>query len=136
MYHLRLIKGLSYHGAVMASKDHPDVFTDDAQKYRLAMASGYFEAVSAPDGNAEGALNPSEGRDDGIPDFDTDDAAAKAEQGDSVLSLADMNVTELKAYAALNGIDLTGLKKRDEIETKIREAEANAAEARAALRQM
>lgn len=52
MYHLRLIKALSYSGAVSATADHPDVFTDDEQKYQRALASGYFEAVSVPDGGS------------------------------------------------------------------------------------
>lgn len=32
MFHLRLIKGLSYDGAVSASTGAPDVFTDDPEK--------------------------------------------------------------------------------------------------------
>lgn len=59
----------------------------------------------------------------------------KADQDAEASSFADMNVTELKAYAALNGIDISGLKKRDEIEAQIRASEARAAEARAALRE-
>lgn len=45
MFHLRLIKGLSYDGAVRASAGAPDVFTDDPEKYSSALASGYFEAI-------------------------------------------------------------------------------------------
>ena len=47
MYHLRLIKGLSYTGAVSASKEHPDVFTPDPEKYSKAMKSGYFENLKS-----------------------------------------------------------------------------------------
>lgn len=45
MFHLRLIKGLSYDGAVRASAGAPDVFTNDPEKYRAALASGYFEEI-------------------------------------------------------------------------------------------
>lgn len=45
MFHLRLIKALSYDGAVRASAGAPDVFTDDPEKYSAALASGYFEAI-------------------------------------------------------------------------------------------
>lgn len=41
MFHLRLIKGLSYDGAVRASVGAPDVFTDDPKKYKAALESGY-----------------------------------------------------------------------------------------------
>lgn len=29
MYHIRLIKGMSYSGAVTATRRHPDVFTEN-----------------------------------------------------------------------------------------------------------
>lgn len=49
-YHLRLIKGLSYStydGALRATAAHPDVFTDDEEKYKAALKSGYFRAIQA-----------------------------------------------------------------------------------------
>lgn len=42
MYHLRLIKGLSYYGVVEASKEQPDVFVEDKNVADAAVASGYF----------------------------------------------------------------------------------------------
>ena len=126
MHHLRLIKGLSYNGAVSATKDHPDVFVEDEKKYQRAMASGYFEEI-------EGAETPekeADARHDAAgeePEHDEPEGGSDA--------LEDMNVTELKAYAALNGIDITDLKKKGEIIDAIKVAEKKADEARAALRQ-
>ena len=39
MYHLRLIKGLSYCGLVEASKIQPDVFVEDKAVADAALAS-------------------------------------------------------------------------------------------------
>ena len=77
------------------------------------MKSGYFEDLTGADEKAEpGKENPGE--------EDT---------------FSDMNVDELKAYAEANGISLAGAKKKAEILSAIREAEAKAAEARSILRE-
>jgi len=47
MYHLKLIKALSYHGAVTATREKPDVFTEDVTAAMSAIESGYFELVEA-----------------------------------------------------------------------------------------
>ncbi|MBP5163231.1 MAG: hypothetical protein ILP16_09695 [Spirochaetales bacterium] len=44
MVHVRLIKGASYHGEVIATRKNPDVFVDEAAAKRL-VASGYFESL-------------------------------------------------------------------------------------------
>jgi len=46
MYHIRLCKALSYSGIVSATREKPDVFTDDKATAEQALASGYFELVS------------------------------------------------------------------------------------------
>ena len=113
MYHIRLIKGMSYSGAVTATRRHPDVFTENEAEYTSAMKSGYFEDLTGADEKAgPGKENPGE--------EDT---------------FSDMNVDELKAYAEANGISLAGAKKKAEILSAIREAEAKAAEARSILRE-
>lgn len=139
MYHIRLSKGMSYSGAVNASRVHPDVYTENEEAYLSAMESGYFtdltvnggvpgqesggtagESVSEPErgkASGEGAMGPG-GENPGRPD-----------------EFAEMSVDELKAYAELNGISLAGAKKKAEILGVIREAEAKAAEARGALRE-
>lgn len=125
MHHLRLIKGLSYSGAVSATKDHPDVFVEDENKYQRAMKSGYFKEVAdTPEKTVEVEKGQGE---DKAPEENND-------QGKSADALSDMNVTELRAYASLNGIDISGLKKREDILDAIKVAEKKAEEARAALR--
>ena len=42
MYHLRLIKALSYDGAVSATREHPDTYTEVEAIAQEAVASGYF----------------------------------------------------------------------------------------------
>lgn len=125
MYHLRLVKGLSYSGAVSATKDHPDVFVEDEKKYQRAMKSGYFEEIAnAP----EKSVGTESGREE-------DRLPAEVEAGERPAdTLVDMNTTELRAYASLNGIDTSGLKEKEEILNAIKEAEKKAEEARVALR--
>ena len=64
MYHLRLIKALSYSGIVEATKQRPDVFVKDKATADKAVATGYFQLE-----NSE-ALLPDNGEnsDDSIPD--------------------------------------------------------------------
>lgn len=121
MYHLRLMKGLSYSGAVSATKDHPDVYVEDEKRYQAAMKSGYFEEISCTETVDDTDVDPSESQ----------ECTEKEASGDS---LDDMSQTELKAYASLNGIDITGLKKKEDIVKAIRNAEAKADEIRAVLR--
>lgn len=124
MYHLRLIKGLSYTGAVSASKEHPDVFTDDPEKYSKAMKSGYFEDLT---GHEDDLCAP-DFEDNGIDDEQEEEASASEEK------FYEMSVENLKSYASLNGINLGSAKKKDDIIKKIEEAEAHAAEVRASMR--
>lgn len=125
MHHLRLIKGLSYSGAVSATKGHPDVFVEDEKKYQRAMKSGYFEEIIDADAtrknpDAEARLGAETDRED------------RTDENSDVLE--DMSSAELKAYASLNGIDIAGLKKKEEVLAAIKSAERKADEARTALR--
>ncbi len=126
MYHIRLIKGMSYNGAVAATRRHPDVFTEDKGEYASAMKSGYFADLTGT-GKAE-----EQGWDS--PDKEDPNEADK-EEPDVRDSFSDMSVDELKSYAEANGISLAGAKKKAEILGVIREAEAKAAEARSVLRE-
>ena len=45
MYHLRLIKALSYTGLVSATQKNPDTFTEDKAIADGAVASGYFTLI-------------------------------------------------------------------------------------------
>ena len=106
MFHLRLIKGLSYDGAVRASAGAPDVFTDDPEKYKAALKSGYFKAIQ--------------------------DVPAAPDEG---ADLSKMTVDKLREYAKENGISLTGCSTKSEILQKINEFEADAYAAAEILRQ-
>lgn len=126
MYHIRLIKGMSYSGAVTATRRHPDVFTENEAEYTSAMKSGYFEDLTGADEKAgPGKENPGE----------EDVKEPGKENPGEKDTFSDMNVDELKAYAEANGISLAGAKKKAEILSAIREAEAKAAEARSILRE-
>lgn len=61
-------------------------------------------------------------------------AAQEDISGSEKVSIDDMDVEELRAYAALNGIDLSGRKKKADMITAIKADEKKAAEARNALR--
>ena len=126
MYHIRLIKGMSYSGAVTATRRHPDVFTENEAEYTSAMKSGYFADLTGADEKAgPGKENPGE----------EDVKEPGKENPGEEDTFSDMNVDELKAYAEANGISLAGAKKKAEILSAIREAEAKAAEARSILRE-
>lgn len=62
MYHLRLIKALSYSGIVEATKQKPDVFVEDKAIADKAIATGYFQLENSrttlPNNgeNADGAI--------------------------------------------------------------------------------
>lgn len=127
MHHLKLIMGASYRGAVHATKEHPDVFVEGGRAYEAAMASGYFEEIESepdtdqPEGGAPASVTMTPDEENGLEETESD-------------GLEDMSVSDLKAYAQLNGIDLGGAKKKDEILETIRAAEEHAAEIRASLR--
>lgn len=98
MYHLKLIKGLSYKGIVEATKTKPDVYTADKATADEAVASGYFRLLE----------NESEERSD-----------SAAEVNGKVIS--EMNVSELETFASYKGISLKGITKKADIIAKIRE---------------
>ena len=133
MYHLRLKKGLSYAGAVHATKAKPDVFTDDAVKYSLAMKSGYFEDLTAYEDNDIKIYEPrSSAISESSPNAveDVEDSEPEEAQEDP---LDAMSVTELRAYATVKGIELGKKKRREDILAAIKESEKRADEARRAL---
>ena len=134
MYHIRLSKGMSYSGAVNASRVHPDVYTENEEAYLSAMESGYFTdltGVEGEPGQEAGTGVPEPGREE---PSGGDVSGPGGEDSGRADEFAEMSVEELKAYAELNGISLAGAKKKVEILGMIRESEAKAAEARDALR--
>lgn len=156
-HRLRLVKGLSYSGAVCATRNDPYVVVEDGERYRAAMASGYFEEAPAEAPMRQGA-GPEEGMgmppDGFVQEIPAPPQAAMGEQaqaeapmqqgadtGESGQDGAEtgtpigrMTLDELKAYALVGGIDISGLRKKDDILAAVKVAEEKAAEAREALR--
>ena len=97
MYKVKLIKGLSYTGAVRATKKDPFVEVEEKETAEALVASGYFELVEITEANNDGAEE--NGKD-----------------------LDSMTVPQIDAYAAEQGIDLTGCKNKAEKLAKIKEA--------------
>lgn len=86
MFHLRLKKGLSYCGAVKATRSNPDVFTKDKAAADAAVASGYFALVDGSENEPiVGHFDPKQ--------------------------LETMKVSDLKKIAEDMGLDTDGFKK-------------------------
>lgn len=97
MYHLRLCKALSYTGVVSATKEKPDVFTEDKAIADKAVASGYFLLVETAEAE------------------DTENAGEQAENEVDYEGLSDMTKAELTAYAKEHGISLEGCSTKADI---------------------
>ena len=95
MYHLRLCKALSYTGVVSATKEEPDVFTEDKTTAEKAVASGYFVLVDTED--------------------EKDTAEPQEENEVDYEGLSNMTKAELTAYAKENGISLEGCNTKAEM---------------------
>lgn len=95
MYHLRLIKALSYTGLVSATQKNPDTFTEDKAIADDAVASGYFTLI---EGEAEEAQEQQETK------YHLDKT-----------QLDEMKFDDLKKLAADMGIDITGIKKKADL---------------------
>lgn len=90
MYHLRLIKSLSYTGVVEATSKNPDVFTENKATADAAVATGYFKLVE---------------------DNRTLTPAPQTAYLDKA-QLEEMKFDDLKSLAADMGVDTTGFKKK------------------------
>ena len=102
MYHLKLVKALSFTGIVTATKKNPDVFVEDKATADAAVATGYFKLI-------EEAEEPTEGGEDKEPG----EGGVDKEPG--------MTVPELETFAAYNGISLKGISKKADIIAKLKE---------------
>ena len=95
---VKLIKGYAYgDGVVFVKKDNPIIEVADDEGQKL-LASGYFEEVTGP------APAPTE------------------EEKEYIVTPVDfdkMTVNELKAYAAENDIDISGLTKKADIKAAL-----------------
>lgn len=140
MYHLKLCKGLSYYGmggALKATRQQPNVCTDDKVTADAAVASGYFKLVGEQEapgfplpGEVLGHLDPEQLEDMTIPNLKKlagkmgvdikgckDKAAIIADIVAAEVSvpafdaeaLAELDLEELTAYASEHGISLEGV---------------------------
>ena len=104
MYHLKLIKGLSYFGVVKATSKSPDVFVKEKADADKAVATGYFRLVVGTEQNPE-------------PQADS----KKYEKAE----LEAMTMEQLKAPAATSGVKNTRGMKKDDIINDILWAQGN-----------
>lgn len=87
MFHLKLIKALSYSGEIKATAKNPDAYTEDEAIAKRAVASGYFKLVGeAKEENTEPGTQPE---------------AVHLDKG----QLETMKMDDLKRLAADMGID-------------------------------
>jgi hypothetical protein len=124
MYHLKLVKALSFTGIVTATKKNPDVFVEDKATAAAAVATGYFKLLG-------GTENPDEGREEPPENSGEDNEGdnSKEDGGDKEpgKKLEEMTVPELETFAAYKGISLKGISKKADIIAKLKE-ELGAAE--------
>lgn len=97
-YHLRLSKGLSYHGVLSATKQRPDVYTDSKDVADRAVASGYFRLIGVAD--APKQPDPNVGADPAAVTLDPE-------------QLNTMSTAELRRLAGEMGIEAKGLGKAE-----------------------
>lgn len=102
-YHLKLVKGLSYHGVIFATVKNPDVYTDDKAIADKAVSSGYFVL--------ENDVN-----DDSI--FDTKELTAADE---NIEDISCLTIRELKTYAKEHNIDVSHCENRADYVNAIKE---------------
>ena len=95
MFHIRLIKSLSYHGIVKATKEKPDVYTDDEAIATAAVATGFFELVKSPEQQDKPETEPEE-----------------IKQGKT---LEEMTVAEIETFATYYNVSLKGIKGKAKI---------------------
>nr|UWI04086.1 MAG: Thymopoietin protein [Bacteriophage sp.] len=98
MYHLRLLKALSYTGIVSATKTHPDVFVEDKATADAAVATGYFKLLESGE-----------------------EIPAANEESEPGKTLEEMTVSELETYAAYHNVSLKGISKKADIIAKLKE---------------
>mgnify|MGYP002626765110 CR=1 FL=1 len=94
MFHLKLVKGLSYSGDISATRQKPDAYTEDEAIAKKAVASGIFKLVEDTDENGNS----------------TPEGAGKAHLDRE--QLESMKMDGLKKLAADMGIDTKALKSK------------------------
>lgn len=109
MYHLKLIKALSYTGVVKATAKNPDVYVDDEATANAAVASGYFTLIQSGTGQD--------------PEPEPAEEAEETEPlGYGGKPLSEMNKSELETFATYKDVDIKGAKTRAQIIAKLEAA--------------
>ena len=106
MYHLKLIKALSFTGIVTATKKNPDVFVEGKATADAAVATGYFKLIEEAEEPAEGGEEKELG-----------EGGGDKEQGKK---LEEMTVPELETFATYKGISLKRISKKADIIAKLK----------------
>ncbi len=97
-YHLKLIKAISYTGnGITATKQHPDIITENKTVFDALTASGYFRVVK---------------------EEEQDQKEEKDQKEKKILE--EMTVSELESFAAYKGVSLKGVTKKVDIITKLK----------------
>ena len=145
MYHLKLMKALSFTGIVTATKENPDVYVEDKAIADAAVATGYFKLVEQVEAHLDGGqfdrwsfeevkrLAADMGidtaglssKEDYIEAIETTEIIPGAEaegyeEHKSEKPLEEMTVPELETFAAYKGISLKGISKKADIIAKLK----------------
>ena len=110
MYHLKLIKALSYTGAVTATAKKHNVFVEDEATANAAVASGYFELVGKTSEIAEPDSVPAEPEEKPEP------------LGYGGKPLSEMKKSELETFATYKDVNIKGTKTKAQIIAKLEAA--------------
>lgn len=107
LYHIKLKKAMSYTGIVNATREEPNVYTNDKDIATAAVRSGYFDLIE---------VEEDEAKDDSVPLI----AAGEEAEDSSIPShfdkdyLDSLSITDLKKLAGDLGVAVTkGMKKDD-----------------------
>ncbi|MCR5824859.1 MAG: hypothetical protein K6G60_10560 [Lachnospiraceae bacterium] len=111
MYHIRLIKGLSYNGVVNATSADPDVYTEDEATANAAVASGFFTLVGNGSSSANTVISTEE---------ETTEEVEETTPAYSGKTLEEMTVAELETFATYNDVSLKGIKGKAKMIEKLR----------------
>ena len=115
MYHLKLMKALSFTGIVTATKKNPDVFVEDKATADAAVATGYFKLIEEAEEPTEGGEEKEPGEGGG--DKEPGEGGGDKEPGKK---LEEMTVPELETFAVYKGISLKGISKKADIIAKLK----------------
>lgn len=150
MYHLKLMKALSFTGIVTATKENPDVYVEDKAIADRAVATGYFKLVGSGEAHLDGGqfegwsfdevkrlaadmgidpagLSSKENYIEAIEATEVIPGAETDEEHKPEKTLEEMTVPELETFATHKGISLKGISKKADIIAKLK-AELDASE--------